>query len=93
MSEKRGNHEIKRYENEGIRETASRGSKSTDAISKNDSVPWCDRHQRHSDATAQMHPGYSVGRCRLINKAVFHTKAETMPDLTKHLRTYATTIV
>lgn len=66
---------------------------STDAISEYVSVPWCDRHHRHSDAIAQMHPGYSVGRCRLINKAVFHTSAETMPDLTKHTCTYAKTLV
>lgn len=32
-----------------------------------------------------MHPGYSVGRCHPINKAVFHTRAETMPDLTGHI--------
>lgn len=30
----------------------------------------------------KMNPGHSAGRCRLINKAVFHTRAETMPDLT-----------
>lgn len=47
-------------------------------------VLWEDRLRRHSNATAQMNPWYRVRRCRLNNKAVFHTRAKTTLKPLKH---------